>query len=318
MERTAGRGQAGCTMADFNQVVMVLWWLVLTAYYTLESLVMLLVPKHYRAKDVRGSVALITGGGSGIGRQICLKLAAKGAVVVTWDVSEAGNEETVRQVQAAGGQCRAYVVDLCDRQTVYAAATRLKQEVGKVDILVNNAGVVTGKNLLHSPDTSIVKTFEVNALSHFWTTKAFLPDMLTRNKGHIVTIASLLGKTPLNGLVDYCSSKYAAVGFDEALRVELKALGKTGIKTTLVCPSLVNTGMFEGVAAEANPLEPAHVAEEVVEAVELGVGLVYLPKMIRLYVILKSVLPEKAFYKLLELRGATRAMDTFVGRRKTR
>ncbi|XP_045127037.1 short-chain dehydrogenase/reductase family 16C member 6-like isoform X2 [Portunus trituberculatus] len=305
-------------MADFNQVVLVLWWLVLTAYYTLEAMVMMVVPKKYRAKDVRGSVVLVTGGGSGIGRLMCLKLAAKGAVVVTWDVSEAGNGETVRQVQAAGGQCRAYTVDLCDRQAVYAAATRLKQEVGKLDVLVNNAGVVTGKSLLHSPDTSIVKTFEVNALSHFWTTKAFLPDMVTRNKGHIVTIASILGKTPLNGLVDYCSSKYAAVGFDEALRMELKALGKTGIKTTLVCPSLISTGMFEGFAAEkAEAIEPAYVAEEVVEAVELGVGLLYLPKMVRLYVVLKSVLPEKAFYKMLELQGATRAMDTFVGRRKT-
>ncbi|XP_045127036.1 short-chain dehydrogenase/reductase family 16C member 6-like isoform X1 [Portunus trituberculatus] len=301
-----------------NQVVLVLWWLVLTAYYTLEAMVMMVVPKKYRAKDVRGSVVLVTGGGSGIGRLMCLKLAAKGAVVVTWDVSEAGNGETVRQVQAAGGQCRAYTVDLCDRQAVYAAATRLKQEVGKLDVLVNNAGVVTGKSLLHSPDTSIVKTFEVNALSHFWTTKAFLPDMVTRNKGHIVTIASILGKTPLNGLVDYCSSKYAAVGFDEALRMELKALGKTGIKTTLVCPSLISTGMFEGFAAEkAEAIEPAYVAEEVVEAVELGVGLLYLPKMVRLYVVLKSVLPEKAFYKMLELQGATRAMDTFVGRRKT-
>ncbi|MPC97736.1 Short-chain dehydrogenase/reductase family 16C member 6 [Portunus trituberculatus] len=73
-----------------NQVVLGLWWLVLTAYYTLEAMVMMVVPKKYRAKDVRGSVVLVTGGGSGIGRLMCLKLAAKGAVVVTWDVSEAG------------------------------------------------------------------------------------------------------------------------------------------------------------------------------------------------------------------------------------
>ena len=73
-----------------NQVLMVVWWLVLTAYYTLETLVMMVLPKKYRAKDVRGSVVLVTGGGSGIGRLMCLKFAAKGAVVVTWDVSEAG------------------------------------------------------------------------------------------------------------------------------------------------------------------------------------------------------------------------------------
>ncbi|XP_050718232.1 short-chain dehydrogenase/reductase family 16C member 6-like [Eriocheir sinensis] len=301
---------------DWSKVAMGLWWVVLTFYYCLESLVMLVVPSKYRRKDVRGSVVLVTGGGSGIGRLMCLKFAARGALVVTWDVSETDNRETARLVQGAGGQCRAYTVDLCDRHAVYAVATKVKQEVGKVDILINNAGIVTGKPLMHCPDSSIIRTFEVNTLAHFWTTKAFLGDMMVRNKGHIVTVASILGKTPVNNLVDYCSSKYAAVGFDESLRIELKALGKSGIKTTVVCPGLINTGMFDGIANTPS-VEPDHVAEEVVNAVELNVTVLYVPYLAKIHLILKTILPEKSFYKMLELLGATRAMDSFVGRHKT-
>ena len=76
--------------------------------------------------------------------------------------------------------------------------------------------------------------------------KAFLPDMINRNHGHIVNIASSAGLFGVTGLVDYCTSKFAAVGFDESLRFELEHLGKDGIHTTVVCPYFINTGMFEG------------------------------------------------------------------------
>ena len=77
--------------------------------------------------------------------------------------------------------------------------------------------------------------------------KAFLPAMLERNQGHIVTVSSIAGLFGNTGLVDYCASKFAAVGFNEALSLELTKLGKDGVKTTIVCPYLMNTGMFEGV-----------------------------------------------------------------------
>jgi len=86
----------------------------------------------------------------------------------------------------------------------------------------------------------------VNCTSHHYTVRQFLPDMLKQNKGHIVTIASVAGLTACSGLVDYCASKFGAVGFDESLRVEMKTL-KKNIKTTCICPYFINTGMFEGV-----------------------------------------------------------------------
>ena len=77
--------------------------------------------------------------------------------------------------------------------------------------------------------------------------KAFLPAMVARNSGHIVSIASSAGLFGVTGLADYCASKFAAVGFDESLRFELEAMGKTGVHTTVVCPYYINTGMFDGV-----------------------------------------------------------------------
>ncbi|XP_042230887.1 epidermal retinol dehydrogenase 2-like [Homarus americanus] len=300
-------------------VLRLLFGLVYSVYCMVETLVLTLIPRSYRRKDIRGNVTLVTGGGSGIGRLMCIKLAARGAIVVTWDVNEEGNLETVRQVVAAGGQCRAYTVDLCNRHAIYAAATKLKQEVGKVDILVNNAGIVTGKKLLDSPDESIIKTFEVNILSHFWTTKAFLADMMARNKGHIVTIASMAGKIPCNRLVDYCSSKFAAVGFDESLRLELQVEGKTGIKTTVVCPVFISTGMFEGMTSKIFPvLKPEYVADETVDGILLNTPIVYLPLSAKINVFLGLLLPQKVLYYLSEAVGLTHMMDTFVGRKKTK
>ncbi|XP_063613023.1 short-chain dehydrogenase/reductase family 16C member 6-like [Penaeus indicus] len=152
-------------------VLQLLVGLAYTAYCVLETLVLTFVPRRFRMKDVTGDIVLVTGGGSGIGRLMCLNFAKKGAKIVTWDVDEAGNKETMRQVVALGGTCRAYTVDLCDRNAVYKAADRVKEEVGKVDILVNNAGIVTGKKFMESSDDLIVRTFQVNTFAHFWVGK---------------------------------------------------------------------------------------------------------------------------------------------------
>jgi short-subunit dehydrogenase len=77
--------------------------------------------------------------------------------------------------------------------------------------------------------------------------KAFLPAIMEKNHGHIVTIASMAGLFGNAGLCDYCASKFAAVGFDESLRNEILRLGKDGVKTTVVCPYYINTGMFQGI-----------------------------------------------------------------------
>lgn len=308
-------------MADVKEAMVLLarllLWMVATWYYIVEATVKMMLPRSYRRKDVQGSVALVTGGGSGIGRLMCLNLAAKGCVVVTWDVSEEGNEETAQQVKAAGGQCHTYKVDVRDRHAVYAAAAKVKEEVGKVDILVNNAGVVTGKSIMESPDESIIKTFEVNSICHFWTTKAFLPDMMEENKGHIVTIASMAGKVGFSGLVDYCASKYAAVGFHESLQAELKGNGKNGVKTTAVCPVVINTGMFKGCNAPGFPvLDMYWATDEIVDAMLMNTTTLYLPHHAWVVALQSLILPEKSLDHLGEVLNAKDIMKDFVGRTK--
>ena len=103
------------------------------------------------------------------------------------------------------------------------------------------------------PLEKIERTFNVNVLAHFWTIKSFLPEMINNKKGHIVTIASLAGHSGTNKLVDYCSSKFANVGMDEALKAELYVQGVSSfIKTTVVCPYYISTGMFAGVQSKVS------------------------------------------------------------------
>ncbi|KAG7154226.1 Epidermal retinol dehydrogenase 2-like 5 [Homarus americanus] len=190
----------------------------------------------------------------------------------------AGNEETAKLVVAAGGEGHAYSVDLCDRHAIYATATKVKQEVGKVDILVNNAGIVTGRNFIDAPDHLIQKTFDVNIMSHFWTTKAFLGDMLASNRGHVVE-------------------------------------GYTGVKTTAVCPYYISTGMFDGVKSKVIPiLKPEYVASEIVDGILLNTPIVVLPPFCKYLVLLKYLLPAKGSYQLYKACGGHLTMDDFRGR----
>lgn len=170
-------------------------------------------------------------------------------------------------VKGIGGTIFGYKCDLANRQNVYEVAKRTQNDVGDVNILINNAGVLSGHLLLDTPDELIQRTFDVNIIAHFWTVKAFLPKMMEKNHGHIVTIASLAGHVGIGKLVDYCSSKHAAVGFDEALRIELESLGVNGVKTTVICPYFIQaTGMFHNVNSRFMPtLKSNDVADRVIE-----------------------------------------------------
>lgn len=213
----------------------------------------------------------------------------------------------------------AIAVDLTDRQKTYAAMRRVKKLYGGIDILINNAGVVTGKKLLECPDALIDLSFQVNAISHFWTVKAVLPSMLEANAGHIVTVASSAGLLGVPGLADYCASKYAAVGFDESLRFELHKLGKTGVKTTLVCPGQIDTGMFEGAKPSRFPnlvpqLTQEYAAERIVQAVRCERQLLIMPASLFLIQLLKGIVPPDIAVRVAEWFGALDFMSNFTGR----
>lgn len=251
------------------------------------------LPKSYKKKkNFENEIVLITGGAGGIGRLVASKLAKLNAKIVLWDVDAAGLEDAVSQVRGIGGKAYGYKCDLTDREDVYKTATKVFEDVGQVTILINNAGIASGRLLLDTPDHLIQRTFDVNVLAHFWTTKAFLPKMIESNHGHIVTIASLAGYIGVHKLVDYCASKFAAVGFDESLRLELEKLGVSGVKTTVVSPYFIQaTGMFNDVVSRFVPtLKSAQVADEIVEAIELEKLSVIIPRYLGI-LCLKWVLP---------------------------
>ncbi|CAI9155229.1 unnamed protein product [Rangifer tarandus platyrhynchus] len=288
-------------------------------YYFLESLFYKIISK--KKKDVTGEIVLITGAASGLGRLLAIKFARLGAILVLWDINKEGNMETCRMIKEKQvAKVFAYTCDCSNRQDVYRAADQVKKEVGNVTILINNAGVVTGREFLKTPDHMVERSFLTNAMSHFWTCKAFLPAMLEANHGHLVCISSIAGMTGINGLSDYCASKFAAYGFAESLHFELRLLQKTNIKTTIICPYFIQTGMFEGCSTNCPSLlpilEPEYAVRKIVDAILQENLYLYMPKFIYFMVFLKSFLPLKLGLLLAEYLGTFNVMDGFTDSRK--
>ncbi|NWR72061.1 RDHE2 dehydrogenase, partial [Centropus unirufus] len=270
-----------------NFFLETLQFIGLFVYYLLEWLVFSVVPRW--KKSVRGEIVLITGAGSGVGRHLALKFARLGAAVVLWDINEEGLKESRRLLTEEGAtRVHCYICDCSKRQDVYRVADQVKKEVGDVTILINNAGIVTGKKLLDCPDSLMEKTMEVNIMAHFWTYKAFLPAMMACNHGHLVCIAGMTGNAYI---ADYCASKFAALGFAESMNLEVRDQGKTGIKTTIVCPFLIGTGMFSGCKSKwpslIPELEPEYVAEQITTAIRQDKQLLLLPRIGHFLVFLK-------------------------------
>ncbi|KAG9355217.1 hypothetical protein JZ751_000055 [Albula glossodonta] len=292
---------------------------VFSVYYNLEAFLKLFIPA--RKKNVTGEIVLITGAGNGIGRLMALEFARLGVSLVLWDINQEGNKETARLAKQKGAiRVQSYQCDCSDKAEVYRVADLVKREVGDVSILINNAGIVTGKKFLDAPDSLIEKTMEVNSMSHFWMYKAFLPAMMANNHGHLVSIASSAGLIGINGLADYCASKFAAIGFAESVALELLATGKDGVKTTIVCPYFINTGMFDGCHTKWPSvlpiLDPEYVAKKIVSAVLTNQPYLLMPKSLYFLMALKSILPAKLTILLGIYMGVFRVMDDFKGREK--
>lgn len=257
----------------------------------LESLLKLFIPK--KRKSVAGEIALITGAGHGIGRLTAYEFAKLGSKLVLWDINKHGIEETAAECRELGASVHTYVVDCSKREDIYSSAKKVKEEVGDVSILVNNAGVVYASDIFATQDPQIEKTFEVNVLAHFWTTKAFLPAMMNNNHGHIVTVASLAGHYGVPFLMAYCSSKFAAVGFHKSLTEELKALKRPGVKTSCLCPNFINTGFIKNPSSRLGPiLEPEEVVSKLMDGILTEKKMIFIPSSLSVLTKLERLLPE--------------------------
>lgn len=266
-------------------------------------------------KFIYGETVLITGTANGLGRQLAYEFGKRGANLVLVDCDRAGNEDTLKQLKAAGCTTHMYTCDLSQRAELYAVVDRIKRDVGQIDIVVNNAATLSGKPLLESTDDVVDNVFEVNTMAYIWLTKAFLPDMLSRNHGHVVNIASLAGVVGMNGLADYCASKSAVIGFTEALQYELRQLKRYGVHLTLVCPSYLGTGMFQGcVSRLPAPLKFETAVQAIMKGILTNQRMVYIPWHAQYILTIKSLLPVRAFNAILDFSGGVSFLKNFKPR----
>lgn len=276
-----------------------------------------LSPARSRRTPVRGAVVLVTGAASGIGALVAVQAAHRGArAVVLWDLDLPAAQDVATRVQAAGATCLAQRVDLRDAQEVEAAGRVVLERLGRVDVLVNSAGVVTGRRFEDLSEEDVARTFDVNILALYRVVRCFLPGMRTRDRGCVVTIASAAGLVGVARQTDYSASKFAAVGFMESLRSELRRSG-SHVRTLVVAPYYVSTGMFAGVRTRVPlllpVLEPERVASQVLDSVERGDARRILPWFANAVLLVKA-LPVPVADAITDLFGISTTMDTFTGR----
>jgi NAD(P)-dependent dehydrogenase (short-subunit alcohol dehydrogenase family) len=192
-------------------------------------------------KSVRGKVALITGGASGIGRAIALTLAREGAALHLLDVNEQALAEVVAEVKRFGTEAVGARVDLSRPEQVSAAVREVLEHWGHIDLLVNNAGVAYYGATERMTAEQWDWLLSINLLAPIQLTRELLPVLLSRPEAHVVNVCSIAGLVAGGRLAAYHTSKFALVGFSEALRAEYRG---RGLGVTALCPGLVQTNLF--------------------------------------------------------------------------
>lgn len=196
---------------------------------------------------LEGRVSVVTGGGRGIGRAICLALAREGSDVVIASDVKSEVEAVAGEVAGIGRSALAYELDVTKPDQVEALAETTAARFRRLDVLVNNAGVVGKRAFLADSDDAVGRrTIEVNLFGTYHCTRAFLPAIIEQKAGRIINIASISGKqaSPTNWA--YCASKHAVIGLTRTVAAEMGLLGLVGITVNAVCPGVVSTDMVTG------------------------------------------------------------------------
>lgn len=269
--------------------------------------------------SLRFKRVLITGAARGLGFALARRFAAEGAEVVLTDLDGEHLEEARAALAEEGGRCLAFELDVTDEQAIRTVRDALHREAGTVDILVNNAGVVFGGPFLDVPLAKHRTTFRVNIEGMMTMTYAFLADLIASPRGHLVTIASASGFVGLPNGATYAASKWAAIGFAESIRAELKHLGHRHVDSTIVCPTYIATGMFEGAKPPktAHLLDPDELAGKIVDAVAERQLWVLEPWIVKATPFLKNCLPQGVADLLSDAFGASTSMDEWRGHAAT-
>lgn len=204
---------------------------------------------------LQGKVAVVTGGGSGIGRGIVLCMAQEGADIAIPDIQEGNAQAVAKEVLALGRRAVAMRCDVTKEADVQAALERVKRELGKIDILVNNAGMASrpGMPFTNNTEEDWDRTYAVNLKSVFLACKAIAPYFIGRQAGRIINIASIAGPLAAVTMPPYSVAKGGVITLT---RVVAKELAPHGITVNAICPGVLWTPFWENLAryiADTNP-----------------------------------------------------------------
>jgi NADP-dependent 3-hydroxy acid dehydrogenase YdfG len=260
-------------------------------------------------RDISGLSIVITGAGRGIGEATAELLAAEGATVALGDLDTALVQAVAERI--GRGAVGAHLdVTSSASWTEFLAAVG---EVGPIDVLVNNAGIMPLGSVLKEPEAVAKAIIDVNVHGIINGTKAVAPGMVDRGRGHIVNVASAVGRVAVADGATYSASKFAAVGFSEATRAELKPFG---IDVSVVLPTIVRTELAAGIPAArgVKPVTAADVAEVIASAIRRPRGELWVPQWVQALTRTTGVLPRpvqeaiaKAFKADQVLAGADHA-----------
>ncbi len=227
------------------------------------------------SQKLAGSVVLITGASAGIGKACALALAAEKANLVLTARRQERLDELVKMVQAAGGQAVAVAGDARDEKTARQAVEAAQEHFGALNILINNAGAGNYKQLVETSGVEYDELMDTNMRSTFLFARYVAPLMIQQKAGTILIISSIAGIYGFAGEAVYCATKFAQVGFAQALDKELRP---HGIRVGVICPGGVKTefalgrGRTEDGVAQSKMLDPEDVADAVMLACKQAPG----------------------------------------------
>lgn len=192
-------------------------------------------------RNLQGKSALVTGAASGIGRAIAHRLAGEGVRLFLVDINEVGLHAVMQDLRNTGAEVLGRRCDVAAPRDVSATVTEVLSRWGGVDLLVNNAGITYYGKTERMSANHWEKLLQVNLLSHIQFTRELLPSLLARPEAHVLNVCSMFGLVGMPKLTAYCTTKFALVGFSDALRAEY---GRDGLGVTALCPGFVDTNLF--------------------------------------------------------------------------
>lgn len=260
---------------------------------------------------------LITGGASGIGKIMGRMALEKGAsCLIIWDINPQTIATAVSELGKIG-KVKGYIVDVSRNELVVEGYNKVVSECGEVDILINSAGIVTSNKTFDKQTADeIVRTININTIAPMFVTRAMLPGMIARNRGHVCNIASAGGMLSNPKMSVYAASKWGAIGWSDSVRIELQDM-KSDVHFTTVAPYYINTGMFDGVKSRIIPiLKPEYVCKRIIRAIERNKSFRGIPFGFHFIRFWQFILPTRIFDWLFgEVMGIYHTMDNFTGRK---